>query len=285
MSQSHILQSYCRRIGLELPPRADSAGLQQLQAAHRQHIAFENLDVMLGRGVDISAPSIFAKLVERGRGGYCFEHNPLFAAMLSQAGFACRLLLARVLLGDPEELPPLTHCLVLVEIEGESWIADAGFGGAFAPPMPLPDGAEAHSGDGARHRLRRLEHRRAGEGEWLLERLGPGGATDGRGAGDGWQKQYAFDLRHVEQADCEIGNHWTSTHPSGRFTNHHVVSLCLEDGFASMVDRDLSIFRAGKEPVRRSISDADDYATTLKEVFRLDLPREDVTRLPLFAAD
>ena len=278
------LQIYCRRIGLAKAPPVSVAGLLALQEAHRRHIAFENLDVMLGRGIDLAAPAVFAKLVDRGRGGYCFEHNRLFAAMLEKAGFSCRLLLARVLLGDPPALPPLTHCLVLAEIEGASWIADTGFGGAYAPPLPLRDGAEAHSGDGARHRLRRLDAADAAQGEWLLERLGPVEATDGRGAGGGWQKQFAFDLRQVAYADCEIGNHWTSTHPAARFTNHHVVSLCLPDGFASMVDRELSVFRAGSEPARHTIGDAQDYAQVLSEVFGLDVPLADVTRLPLFAA-
>src|SRR5690606_24886535 len=147
-----------------------------------------------------------------------------------------RPLLARTRLGQqPGAHTPRTHVLLLAEIGGEPWIADAGFGGSYVPPLRLRDGAEAATGDGARHRLVRSGERGSLAGEFLLERAGPRGATDGRAADHGgWQGQYCFDLAEVHPLDLEQANHWTATHPASRFTGSHIASLVLADGFASL---------------------------------------------------
>ena len=276
------LTAYLARIGLDKRPATDAAGLAEIQFAHRRTITFENLDIMLGRAVDIGPDAVFDKLVTRRRGGYCFEQNTLYARMLTAIGFTNRLLLARVLLGDPADLPPLTHCLVLVELDGEPWVADAGFGGSYVAPMPLRDGAEATTPDGARHRLRRIGDAASLPGEWQLERLGPSGATDGRAGSEGWQKQYAFTLGEIAPADLELGNLWTSTHPTARFTNLHVVSQALENGFARLTEREFATYSGGKDEARM-IDTPEDYHTVLRDVFGLGLSAEEAARLPLFA--
>ena len=279
------LDHYLARIGLAAPAAPDAAGLLQVQAAHRQAIPFENLDVRLGRVIHSDSAQVFAKLVRARRGGFCFEHNRLLADMLAALGFDCRLLLARVLLGDPPAVPPRTHCLVLVKLDGADWIADAGFGAAYAPPMPLADGALAQSGDGAQHRLRRIGAEGDVPGAWLLERLGPKDAGDGRARSDhAFEAQYAFDLAQVADADMALGCHWAATHAASRFTNVTVASRCLPDGFASLVDRELSIWSAGGERSKRSVADAAEYRALLADLFGLALSAKDVAALPPFAA-
>lgn len=279
------LAAYLGRIGLSAPPPATPEGLALVQQAHRQAITFENLDIMLGRGVAISSDAVFAKLVTRRRGGYCFEQNRLFADMLAELGLPSRPLLARVLLGPAAgEIPPRTHTLLTLDIGGERWIADAGFGGSYVPPLRLADGSEAATADGARHRLRRIGNAGSVPGEWLLERAGQHGATDGRAEPHGeWQAQYAFDVTPAEQGDLEQANHWTATRPATRFTTLHVVSIALPGGFAAMTDRQLSLSQ-GDEAERREIADAADYRITLREKFALDLGEDEISRLPLFAA-
>lgn len=283
MESAEKLAAYLARIGLIEVPARDAAGLARVQAAHRQSIAFENLAIRSGGSPACDSATVFAKLVTARRGGFCFEHNRLLADMLAALGFDVRLLLARVLLGDPAELPPRTHCLVLIEIDGARWIADAGFGGAYAPPMPLIDGTEAESGDGACHRLRRIGVEGTLPGSWLLERLGPIHATDGRARSESaWERQFAFDLAQVAQADMALGCHWAATHPMSRFTQVTVASLCLPRGFASLVDRELSIWQAGCDPVKRTIADAADYRATLAQQFGLALSASEVAALELF---
>ena len=278
MVMSMKLTGYLERIGLAGPISADPAGLTLVQAAQRRSIAFENLDVRLGRGIEIGHEAVFAKLVGERRGGYCFEHNRLLADMLGEMGLASRPLLARPMLGpmlaNPAEPMPRTHCLLLLEIGEAPWIADGGFGGAFCPPLPLLEGVVTTSEDGASHRLRRLGEAGVLPGEWLLERRAPGEAE--------WAAQFAFDLAEVAPSDLAMGNHWSCTHPAARFVNEQVVTLCLPDGFASMVDRRFSLHRAGMAAERREIGSAAEYGAVLREVFGLALPEEEVARLPLF---
>ena len=202
------LDAYLARIRLKETPVADAEGLAELQLAHRLAIPFENLDVRLGRGIAIDSASVFAKLVTAKRGGYCFEQNRLFGDALAALGYVARPLLARVWLAA-SETPPLTHTLLLVTIDGQDWIADAGFGGSYCPPMPLADGAEAVAPDGARFRLSTDAAR-----GWMVERDGDAATTDGRGnGGPGFQPQFSFTTATVEQADLEMASHWTSTRP------------------------------------------------------------------------
>ena len=274
------LDRYFARIGMENRPEATPEGLAVLQAAHRQAIGFENLDIPLGRGIRIDGVSVFDKLVAKERGGYCFEQNRLYADALTALGIANRPLLARVRLGNPMGItPPRTHVLLLVELDGRQWIADAGFGGSFVPPLPLEDGAEATTADGAGHRLRKTGIAGSLVGEWLLERAGPANATDGRSAPHGdWQPQYTFDLGEVAPDDLEQGNHWTSTRPDTRFTTLRVASIALPEGFAALTDRQMTVYSGGTSETR-TIADVADYARTL---FRIALAEEDAARLGLF---
>lgn len=262
---SDRLDAYLRRIGIEKPVRPDRETLDRLQRAHRLAITFENLDILLGRGISLDPERIFDKLVTGGRGGYCFEQNALYLDMLRAIGFEARPLLARVWL-VAQETPPRTHTLNLVRLDGEQVIADVGFGGSFVPPMRLADGEEAHTPDGARHRLRTdPEH------GWMLE----------RDAGAGWGPQYSFTLERVWPADLETGNHYTATCPNTRFTSLRIASATLPEGYVSLVDRTLTTSRMGRSDARE-IEDQAEFRRVLAETFRLDLDEAEVSALGLF---
>lgn len=284
MTTPDRLAAYLDRLRLAAAPAADADGLGRLLAAHRQAIAFENLDVRLGRPIHIDSESVFDKLVTRRRGGYCFEQNRLFSDMLAAIDLPNRPLLARVQLGlAPGTVTPRTHVLLLVDVAGTPWIADAGFGAAYCPPMPLTDGATGTTDDGARHRLRRVGLPGDLAGEWLLERAGPISATDERSAPhEDWQPQYGFHLATVAQDDLEQCNHWTSTRAGTRFLELHVVSIALPGGFATMSDRALKVHRPeGVET--RTLADTADYHAVLSGLFGLTLDEIEVAALPLFA--
>lgn len=271
------LDAYLARIALKTPPRADADGLATLQRAHRLAIPFENLDVILGRGIRIDSESVFAKLVTARRGGYCFEHNRLFLDALAAVGFAARPLLARVWLGATET-PALLHALSLVTIAGEDWIADAGFGGSYSPIIRLADAAEAYAPDGARFRL----VRDATHG-WMLSRDGHPATTDGRGTGPGFQPQYSFTLARVWDADLAISNRWTSTAPESRFTQLRLVNMVLPSGLASLTDR-LYRRRAGNDETVAELTDPRVYRMRLGMMFGIELSAEEVAALGLFEA-
>lgn len=279
---SERLAAYLARLGLSGPPAPYEDGLAALQRAHRLAIPFENLDIPLGRGIRIDSESAFDKLVTRRRGGYCFEQNRLFSDMLAEIGIANRPLLARVRMGlDGDIHPPRTHVLLLAEIGGAPWLADAGFGGSYVPPLELRDGAEAETPDGARHRLRRVEGGLAGE--WLLERAGPPSATDGRVHPHGdWQAQYSFDLAPVAPDDLEQANHWTATRPDTRFTTFHIASIALPDGFAALTDRQVTVTR-GSVSEKHELADPAAWRAALGEIFTISLSDDEVAALPLWA--
>lgn len=279
------LAAYLDRIALDTPPPTTADGLGALLVAHRQTIAFENLDVRLGRGIRIDSDSVFDKLVRRRRGGYCFEQNRLFSDMMAQLGFPVRPLLARVRLGLlPDAVPVRSHVLLLTELAGRPWIVDAGFGGSFVPPMPLRAGVARRTQDGAAHRLRRIGKRGDLTGEWLLERAGPVGATDGRAMpSEDWQAQYSFDLAEVAPDDLEQANHWTSTRAGTRFTTLHIASIASSDGFAAMTDGTLKVYGGGSEAAPVIAHTSTDYAAMMRDRFFLDFSDEDAAALPLYA--
>lgn len=269
------LAAYLERIALQTMPLPDREGLAALQRAHRLAIPFENLDVRLGRPIRIDSASVFDKLVTARRGGFCFEQGPLFLDALAALGFTARPLLGRVLLGLAE-IGPRTHTLALVTIEGQDWIADVGFGGSYAPPMPLVDGAMAEAPDGA---LWRLE---AGHAlGWMLLRDGPSTSTDGRGEGEGWVPQYAFTLDAVFEADCLMGAHFAATFPASRFVQHAIVSLPLPTGFASLIDRRYRR-KSADQIADGVIDDPRVYRIRLGLLFGLQLSAEEVAALGLF---
>ncbi len=272
---SFDLDAYLARIRLAECPAADADGLHAVQRAHRLAIPFENLDIRLGRGIRIDGESVFGKLVTAKRGGYCFEQNRLLLDALTAIGFTARPLLARVLLGPPGVTPGLTHMLLLVTIDGLEWIADAGFGGSYCPPMPLAEGAEVTGPDGATHRLI------ADERGWVLLRNGHAGATDGRGESEGWAEQYSFTLAPVAQADLAMSNHWTATAPGTRFVDLVVVSIALPAGFASLTDRSYKRHVRG-EDTAAEIDDPRVYRMRLSMMFGIDLSAEEVAALGLF---
>lgn len=265
------LPAYLARIRLPARPTLDSHGLHALHRAHRLAIPFENLDVALGRGVAIDSTAVFAKLVIAGRGGYCFEHNRLFADALVALGFTARTLTGQVLLSGTAT-PPGTHAFQLVTLDGEDWIADPGFGGSYAPPIPLADGAETTATDGAHFRLER-------DGDdWLLLRDGDSGTTDGRSTGGGWRPQYRFTAAEVTDEALAAGNAWAAGDPASRFVQHRVVSIVLPHGFARLTDRHYRR-QVGPEVSEGEITDLRVYRMRLSLMFGIDLTRHEVERI------
>ena len=141
--------AYLDRIGLDVPPQPDLSALAVLQASHLMHVPFEGLDVRLGIPLSLDTDALFDKIIRRRRGGYCFELNGLFLELLRGLGFVARPVLARVWYRNPPQIPPLTHTLNLVSLEGEAYLVDVGFGGATArTPVAFRPGAEAEDIDG-----------------------------------------------------------------------------------------------------------------------------------------
>lgn len=196
-----LADAYLDRIGLERPGAPTLDVLRRLHAAHVATIPFENLDILLGRGISLDPEDLRAKLVEGRRGGYCFEQNTLFQHVLRDLGFAVTPLEARVRIGATSLLPR-THMVLAVRIDEQDWLADVGFGAdGLLEPVLLPPARAVDLHETADFRV-------ASEGDLrVLQKRTP----------DGWVDLYAFLLQGVHPVDFEVGNWYTSTHPTSAF--------------------------------------------------------------------
>lgn len=251
------LAAYLDRIGLDSAPTVDIEGMAALHAAHVFSIPFENLDIMLGRGVDLAPEAIFDKLVRRRRGGYCFEHNSLFLMALEALGFEARPHLARVLL-DPRGPGGRTHMVLAVETAGGLYLADVGFGGGtLRQPLPLREGAQSEQ---------------FGESFRLVDGGELGLKLQMAREGD-WADLYAFTDDAVLPVDIRISNHYTSTSPEVHFTRMRIAQIVHPDGMTRLINLDLSVARAGQAH-SDTLADGAPYRAALAEHFGIVLGSE-----------
>jgi N-hydroxyarylamine O-acetyltransferase len=257
------LDAYLARIGVRgpLPPTLDT--LAALTRAHITRIPFENVDVLLGRGIRIDLDSIARKIVVNGRGGYCFEHGTLFHAAVERLGFQATTHAARVLTILQKHQAPRTHMFVLVELDGTRYVIDPGFGGhAAAVPVPVREGAEVRDGDD-RHRVLPCD------GEWVLE-----AEIDGT-----MRPLWTSSLEPQFPVDFELANHWIATASASPFTNRLMLRALTPGGRTTVMNRDVTVVSAGKTekyqlPDRRALRAllARDFGFDLAEVEQLRVP-------------
>jgi len=257
MSHSLDLEGYLQRIGFVGEPRADVASLRALAIAHIAAIPFENLDPLLGTPVSLELAAIENKLVKQQRGGYCFEQNGLFLAALQAIGFEASGLIARVLWNQPEDAQSAqTHMLLRVEVEGESWLADVGFGSmALGGALRLVvDEAQPTS----------LEPFRliTDGSQWRSQAL----------VRDEWRTLYRFRLQPAEAIDYVVGNHFTSTYPASHFRHGLIVARTLADRRLGLRNREFVVHSLGQESERRTLHSSDEIERVIEQQFGIRLP-------------
>ena len=206
------LDAYFARIGVSTRGAPTLATLDALIWAHLRHIPFENLDIVLGRPIKIDLDSVATKLVTARRGGYCFEHNTLFAEVLRAHGFEVIALSARVrwLATGPT---PRTHMCLEVMVDGRPHLVDVGFGGT-CPTRAVPLASGVYESRHGRLRLR------DDTGFTVLD-----AETKGE-----WEPLYMFTREPHHPIDFEVANHYTSSHPASRFTLGPSVALTTDTG-------------------------------------------------------
>ena len=264
MTNSLDLDAYLARIQWGGSTRPGYDTLAGILHAHMSRIPFENLDVLLRRPIRLDLDGVQAKLVGARRGGYCFEHGTLLAAVLEKLGFQPIRHIARVVLLMPRTEAPRTHMFLSVPLTEGTFIVDPGFG-ALAPriPVPLVDGKEAH--------IERETHWMArDEDGWTLRAK----------AADKIVDCWFSPLERDNPVDFEMGNHYTSTHPASGFVNRITMRALTENGGrVSVMNRDVTHTRADRA---ESVQLAD--RTALRELlaghFGIDLPEVERIRVP-----
>jgi N-hydroxyarylamine O-acetyltransferase len=248
------LAAYFDRIGYSGPQQATSETLHALHRLHPQVIPFENLDTLLGRTPRLDLESVFAKLVSARRGGYCYEHNLLFRAVLDTLGFETTGLAARVLWNDPAGMMPRTHMMLLVETPDNTWLADVGFGSMTLSAPLLFDTGREQATPHEPFRLDLIER-----GDFLLQVK----------LGDAWRPVYRFDLEPQYPADYAMANHYVSTCPDSVFLNHLIVARVTPGQRQTLFDTTLT--QRGNTESTRELATAAELRGALQDTFGLTL--------------
>src|SRR6266511_6128170 len=130
------VQTYLERINYDGPVEPSAETLRWLQVAHLLAVPFENLSIHAHEPIVPDDHALFRKIVSRRRGGFCYELNGLFAALLRAIGFEVVILSAQVANADGQFSPDFDHMALLVTVD-EPWLVDVGFGDSFVEPLSL----------------------------------------------------------------------------------------------------------------------------------------------------
>ncbi len=246
------LDAYLSRIGVSGPVEVTLHDLERLQRAHLTAVPFENLDVFHRRGVQTGVEWSMPKIVTRGRGGWCFELNGAFAALLEDLGFVVTRFAATVLLPSTTASPPSmvpTHLTLEVTLD-RPYLVDVGFGDSFIRPLPLT-GVGPHDG---------------GVGEFVLEFDGDVTTLFASGP-DGPEPQYRFGSAPQVSADFDAASEMLQTKPGLQWTQAPFATRLLDGGPDRVtLVHDRIKFRRDGEWTEEPVAEAD-WPATLDEWF------------------
>lgn len=266
------LDAYLRRVDFpdQHPPPPTVATLHALQHGHVTRIPFENIEIQLGQRIQLDLSGLQRKMVARRRGGYCYEHTTLFAAVLERLGFGVEGLSSRVRLGQEadaarDKLRPATHAALRVTTPdtGQQWFCDVGFGQCAFRPTEFVDGAEVTTG-GWRYRLVREDER-----VWVWQHY----------RGERPVDAHATTLNPQYPIDYEVGSFYVSQHPGSPFVTRPFVSL-VQDGATHHLDgvRLSTSYPDGSEDHVRELA-PEEVPKVLEGIFGIELDEADQTTL------
>lgn len=247
------VDAYLRRIGLNSRPPATLAGLTAIHRAHSLAIPYENIDVQFGRLVTIERPAIYEKIVEKKRGGWCYEMNGIMGWALGELGFKVTRATGSVMRETSGEASDGNHLVLRVELPDGLYLADVGFGDGPRNPIRVAPGA--FHADGFDFSLRRVDDR-----WWRLNNDPRGGAPS-----------FDFNLDPANEALLAEKCGFLQTSPMSPFVQNLVVQRHVPHGLEILRGRTLRSIRANGIS-ERLIADADELVRTLKAVFALDVP-------------
>jgi N-hydroxyarylamine O-acetyltransferase len=255
--------AYLERIGFAGQPEPDPESLFALQRAHLLTAPFENQDIQLGRLIRLDPASLFEKIVNHRRGGYCFELNGLFALLLESIGFQVARLSASSANDDGTYKAEFEHLALTVRCPrpaGSAWLVDVGWGDGPFEPLRLEESITQERGG----RVYRLNP----EDQFLvLEEL----LTTG-----GWLKHYRFDLRPHELDEFSDMNRYLQTSPDSMFTQKSLCTLFRPNGRITLSDFRLIEthnhgLRGSEEKTEQTLAGETERLRVLRELFGLRL--------------
>jgi N-hydroxyarylamine O-acetyltransferase len=250
------LNAYCRRIGYNGPLEPDLETLRALLKQHPAAITYENIDILLDRGIDLSPLAVDDKLIHRRRGGYCYEQNALFKRVLTAIGFQVEGLVARVQWTAPAEAPPRrrSHMALRVIMDNGPWLADVGFG-SCVPTAPLRlDTTESQSTQHEAFRVLPFQGALAVQARIM----------------DEWKPLYELANDACLDHDYDPLNWFAATHPTSHFRDSLKVARTTPAARYTLLDGKLTI-RTPDGHTERRILNATQIGETLEEIFQLSV--------------
>jgi N-hydroxyarylamine O-acetyltransferase len=224
-----------------------------VDVVHLLTVPFENLSIHYGEPIVLKEEALFDKVVRRRRGGFCYELNGLFAALLRTLGFKVAMLSAGVMNAAGEVSPEFDHMTLLVQLK-EGRLADVGFGDLFSEPLLLEQCAEQVQGQHA--------YRLDSQGDrFILMR------RDSQGF---WSGQYRFGLKPYTYADFAARCHYHQTAPESHFKQGRICTRLTPDGRITLSERRLIVTAAGHRH-ERELPNETEYAEALREHFGIVL--------------
>lgn len=246
------VNAYLKRINYDGPLDVSAETLRRLHVAHLFNVPFENLSIHASEPIVLEAEALFRKIVERRRGGFCYEANGLFAALLRELGFAVTMLSAEVARGGGKFSPAFDHMALMITLE-ERWLADVGFGDSFLEPLLLDETSDQRQGD--------QSFKIVSEGEYrvLLRRTA-----------EEWQQVYRFTLEPHEFVDYEAMCRFHQTSPQSHFTQNRICSRATPEGRITLSG--MRFIVTSKEGRDERLLDAREYDDVLREQFGIVIP-------------
>ena len=241
--------AYLARIGYAGPVAPTLPVLRGIHRGHMLSVPFENLDISRGRKIVVDENAFVRKIVEERRGGFCYEMNGAFAALLQAIGFQVTLLSARVARQDGSFGPEFDHLTLRVDL-GEPWLADVGFGDSFIEPLRLKSGDEQRD-DGRTFRI--VEARDCLQ----LEKREPGEA---------WKEQYRFTVQPRQLQEFAVMCTYHQTSPDSSFTRKRLCTRATPEGRITLSDMKLVITSNGRKE-EQVLSSEEEWRLALRRHF------------------
>ncbi len=245
--------AYLKRINYNGPLEPSEQVLFDLHLAHLLAVPFENLSIHSGEQILLSEEALFNKIVVNGRGGFCYELNGLFAALLKQIGFNVSILSAGVKNEKGEFSPDFDHMTLMVVLN-ERWLADVGFGDSFRNPLRLDSTQVQHDGN----RLYRI----AENGSYLMMME--------KRIDSEWKEMYRFKLDSYGYDDFNEMCRYHQTSPESHFTQRIICSLAKPDGRITISSNRLLITKEEDKQEKELASD-EEVKAVLDEHFNIRL--------------
>jgi N-hydroxyarylamine O-acetyltransferase len=247
------VQAYLERINYNGSTAPTAETLRALQVAHLFTVPFENLSIHAGQPIVLEDDALFTKIVTNRRGGFCYEANGVFAALLRALGFDVTMLSAGVANGSGEFGPDFDHMALMVQLD-QRWLVDVGFGDSFLEPLLLDEHDEQSQG--------RRAYQISPDGNHMILMR--------RDEGEEWQAQYRFTLTPHTFADYAEMCRYHQTSPDSHFTRGRICSLANEGGRITLSDlRFILTSDSGTQQGRqeRTLTSEEEYAEILHEHF------------------